>query len=180
MAYDEDLADRVRDALPSDTDVTERKMFGGLAFLLNGHMFVGIVGNQLMVRLGHEAAQRALGRDHVREMDFTGRPMKNMIFVQPAGLHGPALGQWITAATDHARTMPTKTPRHRLRRPATDEDCPELGSWTVPGSSSCQTTTRSAAPPSTTTCMRASPHWPDGPRAWNPRCWRPRWPATPT
>jgi len=51
MAYDEDLAERVREALPGDTDVTERKMFGGLAFLLNGHMFAGIVGNELMVRL---------------------------------------------------------------------------------------------------------------------------------
>jgi len=73
MAYDEDLADHVRDAIPSDTDVTERKMFGGLAFLLKGHMFAGIVGNELIVRLGHEAAQRALERDYVREMDFTGR-----------------------------------------------------------------------------------------------------------
>jgi hypothetical protein len=116
MAYDEDLADRVREALPGDADVTEHKMFGGLAFLLNGHMFAGIVGNELMVRLGHEAAQRALERDHVREMDFTGRPMKNMIFVQPAGLHGPALGQWITAATGHARTMPPKTHRPQPRR----------------------------------------------------------------
>jgi len=116
MAYDEDLAERVREALPGDTDVTERKMFGGLAFLLSGHMFAGIVGNELMVRLGHQAAQRALERDHVREMDFTGRPMKNMIFVQAAGLHGPALGQWITTATDHVRTMPPQTPGHRRRR----------------------------------------------------------------
>jgi len=87
-------------------------MFGGLAFLLNGHMFAGIVGSQLMVRLGHDAAQQALQRDHVREMDFTGRPMKNMIFVQPAGLDRPALEQWITQATDHARTLPRK---HRVR-----------------------------------------------------------------
>jgi hypothetical protein len=70
MAYDEDLADRVRDALPSDADVTERKMFGGLAFLLGGHMFAGIVGNEVMVRLGHAAVQQALERDHVREMDL--------------------------------------------------------------------------------------------------------------
>lgn len=110
MAYDEDHADRVRNAIPSDTDVTERKMFGGLGFLLNGHMFAGSV--ELMVRLGHAAAQRALERDHVREMDFTGRPMKNMIFVQPAGLYGPALKQWIAAAADHARAMPPKPPKH--------------------------------------------------------------------
>lgn len=59
MAYDEDLADRVRTALPAGADVTERKMFGGLAFLLNGHMFAGIVGHELMVRLGYQAAQQA-------------------------------------------------------------------------------------------------------------------------
>ena len=88
MAYDEDLADRVRAAIPRNADVTERKMFGGLAFLLDGHMFAGIVGHELMVLLGYQAAQQALERDHVREMDFTGRPMKNMIFVQPAGLRG--------------------------------------------------------------------------------------------
>jgi hypothetical protein len=58
-----------------------------------------------MVRIGDEAAQRALELDHVREMDFTGRPMKNMIFVQPAGLQGRALERWITAAADYARTL---------------------------------------------------------------------------
>jgi hypothetical protein len=64
MAYDEDLADRASAVMPADAEVTERKMFGGLAFLLRGHMFVGIVGSELMVRLGYEAAQRALELDH--------------------------------------------------------------------------------------------------------------------
>jgi len=94
MAYGEDLDDRVRAAISGGTEVTERKMFGGLAFLLNGHMFAGIVGNELMVRLGHQATQQALESDHVREMDFTGRPAKNMIFVRPAGLRGT----WSVAA----------------------------------------------------------------------------------
>jgi hypothetical protein len=110
MAYDEDLADRVRAAVPRGADVTERKMFGGLAFLLNGHMFAGIVGNELMVRLDYQAAQQALEHHHVREMDFTGRPMKNMIFVQPAGLRGTALRNWVTAAADHALSLPPKPP----------------------------------------------------------------------
>jgi TfoX/Sxy family transcriptional regulator of competence genes len=116
MAYDEDLAGRARSVMPTDAEVTERKMFGGLAFLLEGHMFAGIVGSELMVRIGDEAAQRALELDHVREMDFTGRPMKNMIFVQPAGLHGPALERWITAAADYARTLAPKQPKHPRRR----------------------------------------------------------------
>ena len=110
MAYDEDLADRVREVMPADGGVTERKMFGGLAFLWGGHMFAGVVGSELMVRVGAEAAQRALEHDHVREMDFTGRPMKNMVFVQPAGLRGPALEQWVTAAAGHARTLGPKQP----------------------------------------------------------------------
>jgi hypothetical protein len=116
MAYDEDLANRVREAIPTDAEVTERMMFGGLAFLLGGHMFVGIVGSELMVRLGYQAAQQALELDYVREMDFTGRPMKNMIFVQPARLHGPALEHWVTAAADYARTLAPKPPKHRAYR----------------------------------------------------------------
>jgi TfoX/Sxy family transcriptional regulator of competence genes len=116
MAYDEDLADRAREVMPSHAEVTERKMFGGLAFLLRGHMFAGIVGSELMVRIGEEAAQRALELDHVREMDFTGRPMKNMIFIQPAGLHGPALEHWITAAADYAQTLAPKQPKGPGRR----------------------------------------------------------------
>jgi len=111
MAYDEDLAGRVREVVPIDAEVTERKMFGGLAFLIDGHMFVGIMGSELMVRLGSETAQRALELDHVREMDFTGRPMKNMIFVQPAGLQDPELKRWVTAAADYARTLDPKQPR---------------------------------------------------------------------
>ena len=77
MAYDETLADRIRAAVTTvDGNVTERKMFGGLAFMFNGHMFAGVVGQDLMLRLGEPAASHALNRPHVREMDFTGRPMK--------------------------------------------------------------------------------------------------------
>src|SRR6185437_2435554 len=81
VAYDEDLADRVREVLPHGEAVTERRMFGGLAFMLGGHMFCGVVKDALMARLGPETAGRALGRPHVRPMDFTGRPMKGMVFI---------------------------------------------------------------------------------------------------
>jgi len=74
MAYDDELADRIRDALSHRDDVEERKMFGGLAFMVAGHMAVGIVGAELMVRLGQERAAAALAEEHVRPMDFTGRP----------------------------------------------------------------------------------------------------------
>jgi TfoX N-terminal domain len=83
VAYDEDLANRVRTVLPAGEPVTERQMFGGLAFMLGGRMFCGIVKDALMARLGPEAAGRALGQPHVRPMDFTGRPMKGMVFIDP-------------------------------------------------------------------------------------------------
>ena len=108
MAYDKDLADRVRAVLPPSAAVTERQMFGGLAFLLGGHMFCGIVKDALMVRLGSEDADRAMDQPHVRPMDFTGRPMKGMIFVDPEGLRGDALRQWVDAAAGYARSLPPK------------------------------------------------------------------------
>jgi TfoX/Sxy family transcriptional regulator of competence genes len=107
MAYDEDLADRVRAQLPAEP-VTERKMFGGLAFMLGGHMFCGVVKDALMVRLGPAAADRALDQPHVRPMDFTGRPMKGMVFIDPPGLHSAGLERWISAAAEYARTLPPK------------------------------------------------------------------------
>jgi hypothetical protein len=110
MAYDETLAGRIRAAAAVlGCEVTERKMFGGLAFMLNGHMFAGVVGENLMLRLGEPAASHALSRPHVREMDFTGRPMKGMVFIEPAGLDGPALGQWVAEAAAFAGSLPAKT-----------------------------------------------------------------------
>jgi len=118
MAFDEELAERVREVLPADETgrVSERKMFGGLAFLLDGHMFVGVVGAELMVRLGPQGTAAALRLEHVREMDFTGRPSKGMVFVQPAGLDGPALQRWVQDAASFARALPPKTAPSRSRR----------------------------------------------------------------
>ena len=115
MAYDEDLAERVRALLPAAEPVTERRMFGGLAFMLRGHMVCGIVKDAFMARLGPDAADRALEQPHVRPMDFTGRPMKGMVFIDPAGLHGPALQRWVTAAVEYGRTLPPKPPTGRAR-----------------------------------------------------------------
>jgi TfoX/Sxy family transcriptional regulator of competence genes len=125
VTYDEGLADRVRAVLPAGGTVTERQMFGGLAFMLDGHMFCGIVKDSLMVRLGPAGAQLALDQPHVRPMDFTGRPMKGMIFVGPAGLTGPALRHWVDAAADYALGLPAKpaTPAARKRRPARSQPC---------------------------------------------------------
>lgn len=110
MAFDEDLAERVREALPADVlaRVTERKMFGGLAFMLDGNMLVGIVGNDLMARLGPDAAQAALQRPFVREMDFSGRPMKGMVFLGPGALDGEALTGWVRGALAFVAALPPK------------------------------------------------------------------------
>ena len=81
-------------------------MFGGLAFMLGGHMCCGIVGNELMLRLGAEGADKALERPHVRPMDFTGRTMTGMVFVAPEGLRGGALRRRVEEAVAFVRTLP--------------------------------------------------------------------------
>jgi TfoX N-terminal domain len=109
VAYDEVLADRIRGVVAAvDGEVTERKMFGGLAFLLNGNMFVGVVGSELMVRLGEDGARTALGRAHVREMDFTGRPSRSAVFVGAGGLGGAALREWVMTAASFALGLPAR------------------------------------------------------------------------
>jgi hypothetical protein len=109
VAFDEAMAERVRRvAVDIDGDVTERRMFGGLAFMVDGHMFVGVVGEELMLRLGEEEADRALDRDHVRPMDFTGRTMKGFVFIGADGLRGRALRTWVLRAATFAQSLPPK------------------------------------------------------------------------
>ena len=108
MAYDVDLADRVRAVLLGDPGLSERKLFGGLAFMLDGHMCCGIVGDELMLRIGADAAADALEREHVRPMDFTGRAMTGMVFVAPDALRGQTLRRWVDQAVTFARTLPPR------------------------------------------------------------------------
>lgn len=109
MAYDEQLADRVRAALADRGGVSERKMFGGLAFMVDGHMACGIVGGELMLRLGPDGADAALAESHVRPMDFTGRPMSGMVYVAQAGLRDQAaLGVWVERSLAFVATLPPK------------------------------------------------------------------------
>ena len=109
MAYDESLAQRVRDVLEARPDLSERKMFGGIAFMLAGNMAVGVIDDDLMVRLDPDDARRALAEAHVRPMDFTGRPPRNMVFVDAAGTAGDEdLAAWVEAGADHAASLPPK------------------------------------------------------------------------
>ena len=96
MPYDEELAARVRQMLRHRTDITERKMFGGLAFLRHGKMCCGIVGQDLMVRVVEEDMPLALRRAHVRPMDFTGRPLRGFVYMAPRGLGTErSLREWV-------------------------------------------------------------------------------------
>jgi len=83
-------------------------MFGGLAFMVGEKMACGVVGEELMVRLGPDGAEAALEEPHVRPMDFTGRPMTGMVFVAPAGLRARALDRRVAQAVSFVRTLPAK------------------------------------------------------------------------
>ena len=109
MAYDEGLAERMRKVLHAERGVTEKKMFGGVAFLSRGYMFVGISGDALMARVGPDYHEAALGRRHVREMDFTGRPMKGYVFVDaPAIAKDADLAEWIERCHAFVKSLPPK------------------------------------------------------------------------
>jgi hypothetical protein len=102
MAYDEQLANRIREAFGTRNDITERKMFGGLTFLYRGRMCCGIVGRDLMVRIPDDEFDAVVRRRHVRPMDFTGKPLRGFVYVSPPGFRTPAAlrgwlsrGEWV-------------------------------------------------------------------------------------
>ena len=109
MAYDEGLAERIRSALDERPGVSEKRMFGGIAFLVNGHMSVGIVQDKLMVRVGPESYERVLRDTHARRMDFTGRPMKGFVYVVADGYETDAdLERWIDLGVAYVASLPAK------------------------------------------------------------------------
>lgn len=109
MAHSESLARRIRQALAGRHGITEKKMFGGVGFLLNGNMCVGIWKSSLIVRLGPEQAAAALGEPNVAEFDITGRPMKDWVMVEPDGLEtDEQLGHWVQRALEFVETLPKK------------------------------------------------------------------------
>lgn len=96
MAYDEGLAERIREAFDGRSDVTEKKMFGGLAFLCDGRMCCSINGSDLMVRVTEDEIEAVMRRPHVRPMDFTGRPLRGFVYVSADGYQKAAdLQAWI-------------------------------------------------------------------------------------
>ena len=112
MAYDLELAERVAQLLKSYKRITQRQMFGGVCFLLNGHMCCGVKSRRLMVRVGPEQHKAALSKRHARPMDFTGRPLNGFVFVMPEGLRNrEALKAWVDLGVRYAASLPPKPGR---------------------------------------------------------------------
>jgi len=120
MSYDENIAARIRQALdgrPEGVDIGEKKMFGGLCFLVGGKMFCGLVGSDLMVRVGPDQYAAALGEPHVRPMDFTGRPMNGYVYVSPAGCQDDAaLAVWLGRGLEFVTTLPVEKKTTKAKR----------------------------------------------------------------
>jgi hypothetical protein len=109
MPYDAVLTERARRALAGRA-VTERKMMGGLAFLLGGHMCCGVLGEDRVVRIGPEQYEAALAEPHVRPMDFTGRAMRDFVYVAADGTgRDEALAAWLDRATTFTSSLPPKS-----------------------------------------------------------------------
>jgi TfoX/Sxy family transcriptional regulator of competence genes len=111
MAYDEGLAERIRGILAEEHGLTEKRMFGGLAFMVHGHMCVGIVKDELMVRVDPELHEKELKKPHARQMDFTGRPMRGFLFVGVDGYETDAdLESWVRQSLAYVSGLPAKAP----------------------------------------------------------------------
>ena len=109
MAYDEDLADRVRELFAGRPGLREQKMFGGLCFMLDGNMACGILGSELVVRVGRESQDDALSLPYSRPFDMTGRPMRGFVYVSAEGLAtDDGLAEWATRGLAYAASLPPK------------------------------------------------------------------------
>lgn len=109
MALDESLAARIRDALARRKNIEERKMFGGICFLLNGNLLVGVWKDSLIARLGPDEGEAALREPHVKVFDITGRPMRNWVLVEPEGVEDDdQLKAWIERAAKFVGKLPGK------------------------------------------------------------------------
>ena len=109
MPYDEKLAERIRAKLKSARGLTEKKMFGGVGFMVNGNMACGVHKQDLIVRLSDAEFERALKHEHVRVFDMTGRPMKGWLLISPPALTtDKLLHAWIERSMEFARSLPHK------------------------------------------------------------------------
>lgn len=109
MPYDDGVAQRIRECLEGLSGIVEKKMFGGIAFMLNGHMCCGVVRDVLMVRVGKDNYAAALEQPHAREMDFTGKPLTGFVYVAPEGFADDAdLETWVARGVGFVKTLPPR------------------------------------------------------------------------
>ena len=110
MAYDEGLCERVREVIGIRSGVSERKMFSALAWFVEGNMACGVLGDELLVRLGREGAEQAIAEPHVRQFASPqGRAMGGFVVVAPEGIaDDEQLARWVDAGAEHAATLPPK------------------------------------------------------------------------
>jgi TfoX/Sxy family transcriptional regulator of competence genes len=108
MAFDETLASRVRPLVSKADSVVEKKMFGGLAFLVHGNMSVGVHGSELIVRIDPSQTEEALKQPGVRIFDITGRPMKGWLLVSGTALDAKSLQAWVGLGVSYAGSLPPK------------------------------------------------------------------------
>ena len=114
MGYDPELAGRVAEIFADDAAVTSKKMFGGIAFLLDGKLLCGIDEGDLMLRVGESFYEEALTRVGVRKMDFTGKPMKGYVYIDETGFPtDDDLQDWLMRAYDFVETLPKKKPKNK-------------------------------------------------------------------
>ena len=117
MSYDEDLARRIRTLLAEREDVVEKRMFGGLCFMVNGAMCCGLTKSDFMVRVGPEQYDAAVAEPNARPMDFTGRPLKGMVFVGAEGLRTEAaLASWVRRGVEFVKHLPETGQKRRARK----------------------------------------------------------------
>jgi len=109
MPFDEKLANRIRKILVGFDGVSEKKMFGGLCFLVNGNMAFGLVNDDLMIRVGPESYENMLAQPNVRKMDFTGKPLKGFLYVGTKGTDTDKdLRNWVSKGIEFAKSLPAK------------------------------------------------------------------------
>jgi len=109
MPFDDKLANRVRKILEKIEGFSEKKMFGGICFLVNGHMALGLVNNDLMIRVKPDDIEKLLSLPHVRKMDFTGRPLKGFLYIGAKGTKSDkALRKWVLKSVKFVLSLPAK------------------------------------------------------------------------
>ena len=114
MAYDEGLAQRLREQFQERVDVEEKKMLGGVGFMVSNHMCCGIVGETLMARVGPANYEESLSHKHASEMDFTGKAMKGMVYISPEGIEDDLeLVHWVHLCCSFVLSLPPKKAKRR-------------------------------------------------------------------